>query len=127
MRTGVFPRGVVIALVAVAVLAAGWVYLTFDPSEHFYPRCMFYELTGWQCPGCGSQRALHALLNGDLAGAWGYNALFVLELPLMALLAVAWWLRGRVPWLHRVLNSRSVVLGILAVILAWMVGRNLIN
>ncbi len=124
MAFGQLPRSVVIAIAAVVAVAIGWVYLTFDPSTHFFPRCMFHELTGWQCPGCGSQRALHALLTGDVAAAWGFNALFVLELPLLALLACAWCLRSKHPWLHRVLNSRTVILGILAVIILWTIVRN---
>lgn len=119
------PRGVVIALAVAAAAVAWWVYSTFDPSTHFFPRCMFHELTGWECPGCGSQRALHALLTGDVAGAWHFNALFVLELPLLVLLVAAWYMRSRVPWLHRTLNSRSVILGILAVIILWTIVRNL--
>lgn len=44
--------------------------------------CVFYELTGLYCPGCGSGRAARALLRGDLAAAFGHNALaFLLGLP----------------------------------------------
>ena len=39
---------------------------------------MFHELTGYYCPGCGSGRALRALLRGSFAEAFGYNALFPL-------------------------------------------------
>jgi len=124
MAFGQLPRSVVIIIAAVVAVAIGWVYLTFDPSTHFFPRCMFHELTGWQCPGCGSQRALHALLSGDVAAAWGFNALFVLELPLLALLMGAWCLRSKYPWLHRTLNSRTVILGILTVIILWTIVRN---
>lgn len=49
--------------------------------------CVFYELTGLYCPGCGSGRAARALLRGDLAAAFGHNALaFLLGLPCAGIL-----------------------------------------
>jgi hypothetical protein len=41
------------------------------------PRCPLRTLTGWECPGCGSTRALSALARGDLAAAWRFNPLAV--------------------------------------------------
>ena len=46
-----------------------------------YPVCPFLSLTGCYCPGCGTLRALHRLLYGDITGALGYNPLTVLALP----------------------------------------------
>jgi hypothetical protein len=56
----------------------------FPPTDYsFYPRCPFYAVTGWQCPGCGATRALYSLLHGNLTAAWAYNSLFVAVLPLL--------------------------------------------
>lgn len=62
---------------ALAVLAAALALLFFfDPARsRFYPKCMFHELTGLQCPGCGSLRALHALLHGQVRRAFAFNPL----------------------------------------------------
>lgn len=113
----------VAALVAATALL--WVYASFDPSTHFFPRCIFKSLTGWDCPGCGSQRAIHALLHGRVGEALAYNALFVIELPLIALLAASPLLRTRWPRLYRMLGSRPFILGLFAVIVAYSVARNL--
>ncbi len=43
-------------------------------------------LTGMKCPGCGSQRAIHALLHTDIKTAFSYNALLVLSIPYVILL-----------------------------------------
>lgn len=52
-------------LVAVVVI-----YFFVDPaSTTLAPRCHFKALTGFDCPGCGFQRALHAALHGDFATA----------------------------------------------------------
>ena len=52
-----------------------------DPSDTTsgvpFPKCLFFSLTGLQCPGCGSQRALHSLLHLDLVAALRYNAYMV--------------------------------------------------
>lgn len=56
----------------------------FPPSENtFYPRCLFFTTTHWLCPGCGSTRALHALLHLDLKSALHYNALFTVLAPVV--------------------------------------------
>ena len=49
--------------------------------------CLFRELTGLYCPGCGSGRAAIALLRGHPLEAMGYNPLlFLLGLPCGVLL-----------------------------------------
>jgi ABC-type spermidine/putrescine transport system permease subunit II len=47
----------------------------------FYPPCLFKKLTGLNCPGCGSSRALHQLMHGNLLPALDYNILVVIFLP----------------------------------------------
>ena len=62
---------VVISVAAAIVLTAAiFLYSEFDPAGSvFWPKCPFHLLTGLECPGCGSQRAVHSLLNGDLLSA----------------------------------------------------------
>lgn len=73
------------ATLAFAALAAGGavaVLSRFDPrTTSFFPPCLFHRLTGCHCPGCGTTRALHALVHGDLLGALHDNAVLVLVLP----------------------------------------------
>ncbi|MGO8764888.1 MAG: DUF2752 domain-containing protein [Limisphaerales bacterium] len=64
------------------VVAGGLAFVySFNPSTHgFYPTCLFHQLTGLNCPGCGATRSLYALLHGNLSIALRDNALFVLSL-----------------------------------------------
>jgi hypothetical protein len=69
--------------------AAAVVLLVFDPATaDFFPPCLFRSLFGFQCPGCGSLRAAHQLLHGDLAAAWALNRTVFVALPLAALAGV---------------------------------------
>jgi hypothetical protein len=72
---------------AIAGLLGGLVIVyRFPPTEYsFYPRCPIYLATHWLCPGCGSTRALHALLHLDVQSALHYNALFTLLFPVACL------------------------------------------
>lgn len=66
------------------LLAAVLLYV-FNPSESgLFPPCPFHALTGWYCPGCGSLRALHQLLHGEISAAMRLNPLMVLSLPFVA-------------------------------------------
>ncbi|HQR45331.1 MAG TPA: DUF2752 domain-containing protein [Thermoanaerobaculia bacterium] len=71
------------------VVAGGIVLFLFDPATHgFYPPCLFKTIFGAQCPGCGSLRAMHQLLHGNLAAAWALNKPVVVGLPLAAIAGV---------------------------------------
>ena len=64
------------------VILLATVYRTYDPTDHFYfPKCPFLVATGYQCPGCGSQRAVHHLLNLELGQAMNENLLLVVSIP----------------------------------------------
>lgn len=69
----VFRTGLLISIAALAVL-----FYILDPSEHqLFPKCIFYSLTGYYCPGCGSQRAIHGLLHLNFASVVSNNFLFL--------------------------------------------------
>ena len=70
------------------------VLFIFNPATSgFYPFCPLHRLTGWLCPGCGSLRAIHELLHGNVVAAFRLNALLVVALPVLAGLAVRWGYR----------------------------------
>lgn len=117
--------GLLVIAVLAAVSAAVFIYMKFDPAESvLFPKCIFHELTGLDCPGCGSQRAIHALLNFDLKGAVESNALMVISIPFVILLAFAWLMRSRLPGLYRWLGSAPVIWAVFAAIMLWWVIRN---
>jgi hypothetical protein len=71
-----------------------------DPAlPGFYPPCPVRALTGYHCPGCGSLRALHALLHGEVARAFRQNPLAVALLPLIILGLVQQARPRLTPWL----------------------------
>ena len=80
-------------VVAAALVVAG-VLFAFNPEQSsFYPTCVFKSATGLSCPACGCLRASHQLLHGHIAAAFHLNALFVVALPIAALLGLQKLLR----------------------------------
>ncbi|MTG99007.1 MULTISPECIES: DUF2752 domain-containing protein [Myroides] len=51
--------------------------------------CYIYDTSGWLCPGCGGQRALHSILQGHLLEAFHFNQLIYIYIPLIAILYIA--------------------------------------
>lgn len=111
----------------VLALAILCIYFYFDPSDNFFPRCVFLSLTGLECPGCGSQRAIHALLHGDIVAVWHFNAALFLFIPMLILLFVAEIIGPRqAPRFYNIVNSRYVMWGATIVIILWWIVRNVI-
>ncbi|WP_372947785.1 DUF2752 domain-containing protein [Mariniphaga sp.] len=114
--------GLLIALAALAVL-----FFVLDPAEHvFFPRCIFHSLSGWYCPGCGSQRAIHSLLHLNITGVVQNNILF---LPAVLVIFYHYThpilnkkLNWRLPNILYLKNTPWVIFGI--ILLFWVL-RNL--
>lgn len=89
-------RHCTLAAVAMAVLAGLVALFLVDPARPtfgrfpaFYPPCPLHALTGLHCPGCGTLRALHQLLHGNLRTAFRLNPLMVSSLPFVAYWALS--------------------------------------
>jgi hypothetical protein len=116
-------RAVTLAGITCAVIG---LLFAFDPAvTAWFPSCPFFALTGWLCPFCGSLRALHALLHGNVQAAVQFNPL-----------TIAGVATGGVAVAHDVMRSgrtaltaRLVALGsnplVLALVAAFGVLRNL--
>lgn len=75
-----WSRGQRIALGLALPLLLG-LFALYEALDGLSMDCMFYELTGLYCPGCGSGRAVYALLHGRFREALGYNILLFLLGP----------------------------------------------
>jgi hypothetical protein len=121
---GLFHSGLAV-LVGIAFLSTTAILFFFDPSQHgFYPVCLLHATTGLQCPGCGSLRALHQLLHGNVVAAFKFNPLMVLAVPtaiIMALRLVVLKWRGQCARLE---VPAVCVWGIVALLIIFTLVRN---
>ena len=74
-----YAKQIVISVILMAIVA---IFYFFDPSESsYFIKCPLKAVSGYDCPGCGVQRAVHELLHFRILEAFKYNALFVISLP----------------------------------------------
>lgn len=111
-------------LLVVGGIALLLVYALVDPATTVWvPKCPFKLITGLDCPGCGSQRALHALLTGDLAAAWSAHPLLVVALPYLGVGLLLEHLRRRSPRAQRLSDiwygSRAAVISVGIIFAFW--------
>ncbi|MDB6037486.1 MAG: hypothetical protein JWM99_1327 [Verrucomicrobiales bacterium] len=112
----------------VGALFATWILYCFNPTEYrFFPQCPLYTLTGWQCPGCGTLRAIHALSHGQLQAALRFNPLLIIVSPFIALgFARELWLEARGERTNWNAIPAAAIWAILIVLITYGILRNLI-
>ena len=76
-------RTVRVLIVLAALSAAGIIYYLFASHGHSLP-CVFYEVTGFYCPGCGATRMCRKLMHLDFYGAFRANQVSLFVLPFIA-------------------------------------------
>lgn len=116
-------RFVALGLAALPCLAV--LYFRNPEESGLYPPCFFYALTGLHCPGCGTLRGLHQLLNGNLLAAFGYNPYTMLALPVLGyayLAALLLTVSGK--RLPTVFLPPALIWGLLAAVLVFWALRN---
>lgn len=109
-----------------SLAAASGYLLLFEPGKSgFFLACPFRKITGFTCPGCGSTRAMHRLIHGDVIAAFQFNPLFVLALPLLLYVLVRYTdaaIRGKTLNPNR-LNAKYIWV-LFVVILSFWIFRN---
>lgn len=116
-------------VILIVLSISGLVYYFFSPEESgLFPRCPFHSFTGFECPGCGSQRAIHHLLHFNIYKAFISNPLLIISIPYIL---VCLWLeyfggKERYPKIRKALYGKSAVYAVLIIIIVFWIGRNLI-
>lgn len=112
------------------LLFGGVVLYLLNPSSYwFMPKCPFKLITGLSCPGCGIQRAIHAMLHGKFTEAITYNYYLVYSGPYAASFIVVWLMpknkfRERI---RKVIENRYVVDFYIISFVIWFFIRNYYN
>ncbi len=94
-------------------------YSGLSPVPIALPQCPLYSLTGLHCPGCGSQRAVSRLFQGDLSGVFSAHPLFIPGVVLCTFL----YLTRKRDWAWH--KNNTFIYGILAVLVAFFIMRNI--
>ena len=110
--------------ILIAATSVGWVLLTLriNPYLTLAHPCLFREVSGFACPGCGFTRATYSFITGDWGAIAGMNAGFPLFVSLW--LWSVLMLLSRQPLLSHRLDQAVTDL-LIAAILAFGVVRNL--
>jgi ABC-type branched-subunit amino acid transport system permease subunit len=114
--------------VPILVIGGFAIVYFYDPDRNLLPiPCLFNMVTGLDCIGCGTTRALNALAHGKILTALSHNLItpFWLLLPAYALLGE--WLRAVVgrPVLPPIRDHRWMLILLLVSSLLFFVLRNL--
>lgn len=109
------------------ILILAVLFFVVDPSKSvLFPRCVFHSLTGYYCPGCGSQRAIHSLLHFNLAGVVQNNFLLLPAIILIVYHYSRTFLNRKLNWnLPNIFYFKKTPWIILAVIILFWILRNI--
>jgi hypothetical protein len=114
----------------IAIIAGIYLYSHFNPSDYpFYPKCPVYALTGYKCPGCGSQRAFYNLLQGNFMTAFRYNPLMLIIVSYILLGIYIEYIanlsNNTILRLRNLLYGKWAILALAVIIIIYTVVRNI--
>lgn len=92
------------------------------------PPCIFYQLTGLHCPGCGTGRSLLALFSGNFIKAFRYQPLMIVSLPFVTYYCLKVYLAfvlGRDVLPFPSIQSKWLGITLAVVIVAFWILRNI--
>lgn len=115
-----------IFVLSVTILLVG-AFIGFLAYKGISVPCLFYEITGIKCPGCGNTRAALALLRFDLKASFRYNLLFALEMLYLARVYVICaknFINNK--GFKYYVRPRIIDIGFFVLLILWTVIRNLI-
>lgn len=107
-----------------AIFGAGLLYAILILHTPFRIPCLFREVTGLQCPGCGTSRMALALMRLDIPAAFVYNPVAFFSFPAWFLISIGAFV-GRPKALRSSKNLLRILYINIAVYMIFAVLRNL--
>ncbi|WP_449028237.1 DUF2752 domain-containing protein [Prevotella jejuni] len=105
-------------------------YYFYNPVTTLWtPKCPFKLATGLQCPGCGIQRALHALLQGHYSEAIHYNYFLLFSGPYI----LSFGVRALLPQgqakdsLTKIIEDKRLIWLYIILFFIWFIVRNILK
>lgn len=111
----------------VIILVITGYYFLLNPyeQEYFFISCPFYKITGYQCSGCGSQRAFHEVLHLNFKEAFHQNALVLIAIPYFSLIFFTSFHQEKYAKLRQFLIGKKTILILFIFIILFGIFRNL--
>lgn len=117
-------------VIPVIVIGLATMYYYFNPLIKSNPfQCTWRLCTGTQCPACGFQRALHALMHGHFLEALRYNFFFVVSIPYCFLIVLTTWYNyhNMFDKLKEIVFHKYTVYSFIILFCVWWIARNLLH
>ena len=119
-------------IIKLALLLVGiaWLVHLFinDPQDSdSFLSCPIYKVSGYECPGCGSQRAIHDVMHLRFDQAFQHNALMLFMLPYILFGFTYQFLKisdSKKKWIRKNMYGGKIMLVILAAVIAFGIFRN---
>jgi hypothetical protein len=116
-------------LLAILVIAGGYAFLWYSAhtnGDHHYTLCIFKNITGYACPGCGMGRASIELYKGNIAESVHFHW-WAIPLNFMVIVSLFWLIRDIFKqsdsywqFIRRPMKSWILVIIFLLVIVNWI-------
>ena len=114
-----------IFVVIILVIMGYYFFLNPYEQEYFFISCPFYKITGFQCSGCGSQRAFHEILHLNFEEAFHQNALVLIAIPYFSLIFFTSFFQEKFSKLRQFLIGKKTILILFFIIILFGIFRNL--
>lgn len=117
-------------ILVICVIVGYFLYKNIDPSSNvFAPKCLSYTILGFRCPGCGTQRAVFNILNGNIINGLSFNPLMILSVPYFSLLLIMQFskVKQKFAKLYSVLYGFNSVWILIGVLIIYTLLRNIFN
>ena len=114
-----------IFVVIILVITGYYFFLNPYEQEYFFISCPFYKITGYQCSGCGSQRAFHEILHLNFKEAFHQNALVLIAIPYFSLIFFTSFFQEKFAKLRQLLIGKKTTLILFFIVILFGIFRNL--
>ncbi len=117
-----------VAFIATLFIVIGIIYVAVVSFLKFGIPCVFYELTGLKCPGCGITRAIISMLHFRIYDAMTYNALaFLIIAYILFIFINTSWVYIKSGIYHLSAGKEYISVIFLILLVAWGIVRNVIG